>query len=124
MAVETLLLGQLLTDRAFVSPGVVDLVVAHGLGTVHRLVKHVQLHRLLLNELLLVAGIEAVLLLLHLGVVVGARYAELVVLRLDHVSARAILEVALLLVGLDGDVSVHAIVVFLLLSEHSALEGL
>ena len=124
MAVKPPVLGQLLTDRALVSPGVVDLVVAHGLWPVHGLIKHVQLHGLLLNELLLVTGIETVLLVLHLGVVVVARNAKLVILRLNHVSARAILEVALLLVGLDGDVSVHAIVVFLLFSEHLALQGL
>ena len=108
-----------LTDGALVRARIVDLVVADGLGPVHSLVEHLQLHLLLLNQLLSVACVHAIGVLLRLVIFVLALNAKLVVLGLDHGGARAILEVALLLVRLDGDVGIDAVVVFLLLGKHT-----
>ena len=83
-----------------------------------------ELHGLLLHQLLLVARVHTVFLCLVLRVVVVTRKAQLVVLGLDHVSARSILEVALLLVCLNGNVSVHTVVVFFLLCGHIAFSSL
>lgn len=112
-----------LTDGSFVGPWVVDFVVADGLGPVHGLVKHHHLELLLLGELLLhrvhtVCLVEAVLGLV-LGVFEVAIDTHGLILLLDEAEALVILEVALLLVGLNGDVSVDAVVVFLLLGKHS-----
>ena len=124
VAVKSICTGEYLTDGALVSSGVVDFVVAHSLRPVHGLVEHVELHGLLLHQLLLVARVHTVVLPLVLRVVVVTRKAQLVVLGLDHVSARSILEVALLLVCLNGDVSVHTVVVFFLLCEHITFSSL
>lgn len=61
---------------------------------------------------------------LVLGVFVVATNAHTLVLLLDEAEALVVLEVALLLVGLNGDVGVDAVVVFLLLGKHSTLSYL
>ena len=114
--------GWKLTDGALVSPGVVDFIVPDSLRTVHSLIEHHELHLLLLHHFLLHAAIHAILVILrlvHLAIVkvVGAETHSLVLV-LDHASARVVLVVALLLVGLDGDVGVDAVEVFLLLRKH------
>ena len=67
-----------------------------------------------------VAGIHSILCRV-LRVFEVAAHAHVVVLILDKLSALVVLEVALLLICLDGNVSVHTIEVFLLLSEHTFL---
>ena len=114
-----------LTDGALVSPWIVNLVVADGLWTIHGLVKHHKLHVLSINELLVldwvhVAGVHSILCWV-LRVFKVAAHAHVVVLILNQLSALVVLEVALLLICLNGDVSVHTIEVFLLLCKHASL---
>ena len=74
---------------------------------------------MLLHELLLLHRVEAsILVLLLLRLVHVAAHAHGLVLLLDHASALAVLEVTLLLIGLDGDVSIDAVKVFLLFRKH------
>ena len=108
--------GESLTDRAFVSPRIVDLIVANSLRPIHGLVEHHQLHLLLLNKVVS-CRVHVDVLLLRVFEVLAA-HGHVLVLVLDHVGALAILEVTLLLVGFDGDVSVDAVEVFLLLCKH------
>ena len=67
-----------------------------------------------------VAGVHSILSRV-LRVFEVAAHAHVVVLILDKLSALVVLEVALLLICLDGNVSVHTIEVFLLLREHTLL---
>lgn len=116
-----------LTDRAFICPGVIHLVIPDSLRPVHCLVKHHELHLLLLDHLLLYhATVHAVLVILslvHLTVieVILPTQSHRLILLLDHASTSIILKVTLLLVGLDGNVSIDTVEVLLLLCEHFLL---
>ena len=68
--------------------------------------------------------IHAILLILSLVlrvIKVVALHTHGLVLLLDHAGASIVLEVALLLVGLDGDVSIDTVEVLFLLREHTFL---
>ena len=115
------MLESILTDRALIYSGIVDLVVPHSLWTVHGFIEHHQLHVLLLSHLLLhwVHAIGLVHAVLHLRIVItGLPKAHPGIFLLDEFRALSILKVTLLLVGLDGDVGVDTVEVFLLFSKH------
>ena len=109
-----------LTDGSLVCSRVVHLVVPDSLRPVHGLIKHHELHLLLLDHFLLHAAIHIliVLRLIHLTVIEVVSHAHRLVLLLDHASARIILKVALLLVRLDRNVSIDTVEVLLLLRKH------
>ena len=110
-----------LTDRSLVCSRVIHLVVPDSLWPIHGLVKHHELHLLLLNQFLLHAApvhILIVLRLIHLTVIEIVAHAHRLVLLLDHAGARIILKVALLLVRLDRNVSIDTVEILLLLRKH------
>ena len=109
-----------LTDRPLVSSRVIHLVVSDSLRPVHSLVKHHQLHLLLMYHFLLHVPVHVliVLRLIHLTVIKVVAQAHRLVLLLDHASTRIILKVALLLVRLDCNVSIDTIEVLLLFRKH------
>ena len=115
---EPMKVGGQLTDRSLVGSWIVDFVVADSLGAIHGLVEHGELHLLLLGNFLLEDGVLAILLLLVLRVLEVARHAERGVLVLDHGGARLILAVTLLLVSLNGNVSIDRVKVFFLFCKH------
>ena len=106
-----------LTNGTLVSSGVVHIVVTHGLRSAHLLLQHHQLHLLLLIHLVLLllssvrvftlrAGWVLVSKLITLVIVIRAS-AQVHTLILEHGSHLGILELALLLIGLNGNISVH-----------------
>ena len=109
-----------LTDRSFVCSRVIHLVVPDSLWPVHGLIKHHELHLLLLDHFLLHAAVHIliVLCLIHLTVIEVVAHAHCLVFLLDHTSTRIILKVALLLVRLDCNVGIDTVEVFLLLRKH------
>lgn len=66
---------------------------------------------------MLVAWIHAVAVWI-LGIIKVSRCSDLSVLALNHMSTSPILKVTLLLVCLDGDISIYAVVVLFLFCKH------
>lgn len=114
-------------DGTFVCSWVIDIVVTHGLRSTHLLLEHHQLHLCVLVHLILLFHFE-LLLTLRAGWVLSPKLVALVIvvrtravvhaLVLQHGRHLRVFELPLLLVRLDGNVSIDGVVVFLLMSKH------
>ena len=110
---------QILTDGTLVSSWVVHFIVPNSLRSIHGLIEHHELHRLLLHHLLLHASIILIVLsLVHLTVVEIVGTSHISILVLNHTSARMVLKVTLLLISFNGNVSIDTIEVLFLLRKH------
>lgn len=112
-----------LTDGSFVSSWVVYFIISDSLGSIHGFIEHHKLHLLLLDHFLLHASVHILIILrlIHLTVIKIVAHTHSLILLLDHSSTSIILEVTLLLVGFDSNVSIDAVEVLLLLREHLTL---